>query len=142
MGDFNAVIGEHFITIGLPFWLYNFKKFGWTGDGLDVVVHHAWVATYLPTWDPNGPWKWFWMAFNYEPAVPLSDIIKFSMPLVIFVLMYSGSYAAAVKVALFCVGAYPIEELVVTSVCAFSMTCIINLFWYLVGDVASTWPSR
>ena len=128
-GDFDAVIGEHFLTIGIPYWFYNLKKFGWIEDGLNALVHRAWVATYSPTWDPNGPWKWFWKAFNFEPAVPLSDINKFYMHLVIFRLVYSGSYAALGKVAMFWVAAYPIEELVGTLVCAFPMTFIIKLFW-------------
>ena len=47
--------------------LYNFKKVQWVERALTAFVHRAWMATYQPDWDPNGPWKWFWKLSNWEP---------------------------------------------------------------------------
>ncbi|KAF4428941.1 het domain-containing [Fusarium acutatum] len=44
---------------------YSFKKYRWVERTLSAFVHRAWMATYQPDWDPNGPWKWFWKLSNW-----------------------------------------------------------------------------
>lgn len=39
--------------------LHCFIKRRWVDRALSAFVHGAWMATYQPGWDPNGPWKWF-----------------------------------------------------------------------------------
>ncbi|RBR22706.1 hypothetical protein FVER53590_03256 [Fusarium verticillioides] len=57
---------------------YNFKKFQWVERALTAFVHRAWMATYQPDWDPNGPWKWFWKLSNWEPPIPFRTLTKWT----------------------------------------------------------------
>ncbi|KAF5984225.1 hypothetical protein FCOIX_2728 [Fusarium coicis] len=55
---------------------YNLKKLQWVERALTAFVHRAWMATYQPDWDPNGPWKWFWKLSNWEPPIPFRTLTK------------------------------------------------------------------
>lgn len=57
-------------TLFYIFWtLYNYKKIGWAEEAVNSFVHRAWMATYRPDWDPNGPWKWFWKLSNLKAPI-------------------------------------------------------------------------
>ena len=43
---------------------------------MNAFVHRAWMATYQPGWDPNGPWKWFWKVSNWEPPIPFKNFVE------------------------------------------------------------------
>ncbi|KAF5696962.1 het domain-containing protein [Fusarium mundagurra] len=55
---------------------YSFNKYQWVERTLSAFVHRAWMATYQPDWDPNGPWKWFWKLSNWEPPIPFRTLMK------------------------------------------------------------------
>jgi len=71
-GDENSMSTLFYIFYGL----YSFKKRQWVEKALNAFVHRAWMATYQPDWDPNGPWKWFWKLSNWEPPIPFRTLMK------------------------------------------------------------------
>lgn len=71
-GDENSMSTLFYIFYSL----YDFKKLQLVERALNAFVHRAWMATYQPDWDPNGPWKWFWKLSNWEPRIPIRTLMK------------------------------------------------------------------
>jgi len=71
-GDANSWSTLFHIIYGL----YVFKRCRWVERALGAFVHRAWMATYQPDWDPNGPWKWFWKLSNWEPTISFRMLNK------------------------------------------------------------------
>ena len=91
--------------------LYNFKKRQWVERALNAFVPRAWMATYQPGWDPNGPWKWFWMVSNWEPPIPFRTLMKLWCPFVFFLSFETKSWSGVAIVTLYWLPVFSKQEL-------------------------------
>ena len=71
-GDENAMSTLFYIIYAL----YVLKQRQWVKRALNAFVYRAWMATYQPDWDPNGPSKWFEKLSNWEPPIPFRTLMK------------------------------------------------------------------
>ena len=87
--------------------LYNLKKLQWVEKAVTAFVHRAWMATYQPDWDPNGPWKWFWKLSNWEPPIPFSTLMKWWCSFVFFSSFQTNDWWRVVSVTLYWLPLFP-----------------------------------
>lgn len=91
--------------------LYSFKKHEWVEKALSAFVHRAWMATYQPDWDPNGPWKWFWRLSNWEPPIPFRTLMKWWCSFVFFLSFQHRNYLGVAIVSVYWLPLFPVQEL-------------------------------
>lgn len=127
-GDLDPIIGDHWITVGIPYMIYNLKKHHWIEVALRAIVHRAWLATYSPDWDPNGPWRWFWKVFNFEPWIPFSEINKILCRLLFTLYMASGFWAGVGQITIYWSVVYPVNELIGMYIICFVVQGLARLF--------------
>ncbi|KAM7182845.1 hypothetical protein V8F33_013971 [Rhypophila sp. PSN 637] len=127
-GDMNEVIGNNWITVGIPYFIYNMKKQVWLEEALQASVHRAWLATYSTDWDPNGPWRWFWKVYNFEPWISFKEINKFFCRLMFCMSMSFGIWSGVAQVTLYWVVVYPVDELVGMYVISLVGLVLMRLF--------------
>jgi hypothetical protein len=91
--------------------LYNFQKIQWVHKALTMFVHRAWMATYRPDWNPNGPWKWFWKLSNWKPPIPFRTLMKWFCSFTFFIHFYTNNWSGVTMVTLQWLPLFPKEEL-------------------------------
>ena len=106
-GDENSMSTLFYIFYGL----YNYKKFQWVERALTAFVHRAWMATYQPGWDPNGPWKWFWKVSNWEPPIPFRTLMKWWCRFVFYLNFQTRNWSNVTMVTMYWLPLYPKQEL-------------------------------
>ena len=124
-GDENATSTLFFIFYTL--WCY--KKRRWVERALHAFVHRAWMATYQPDWDPNGPWKWFWKLSNWEPPIPFRTLMQWWCSFVFFLNFHTGSWSQVVVVTLYWLPLYPKRQLMNMYVTAVSTKIVLSFFF-------------
>jgi len=106
-GDENSLSTLFYCFYGL----YSWKKREWVEDGLNAFVRTAWMATYRPDWDPNGPWKWFWKVSNWEPPVPFKTMMKWFCQVLFSVSFMLGFWSGVGIITFYWMPLYDREEL-------------------------------
>ncbi|KAH7311345.1 hypothetical protein B0I35DRAFT_395990 [Stachybotrys elegans] len=106
-GDENSMSVLFYIIYGL----YCFKKRQWVERAMTAFVHRAWMATYQPDWDPNGPWKWFWKLSNWEPPIPFGTLRKWWCSFFLLLFFLANSWSEMGMVTLYWLRLYPKQEL-------------------------------
>jgi hypothetical protein len=91
--------------------VFAFMQRGWIDRTLHVFVHRAWLETYSPAWNPNGPWKWFWKLSNYEPPIPFMTMVKYYCQFMFLNLLLLESYEGMVPISLYWSLCFPKREL-------------------------------
>jgi hypothetical protein len=81
--------------------VFAFMQRGWVDQALHAFVHCAWFETYSSTWNPNGPWKWFWKLSNYEPPIPFRTMAKYFSRSAFFYSLLKGFYGVTVSIGLY-----------------------------------------
>ena len=109
--------------------LYNLKKLQWVERALTAFVHRAWMATYQPDWDPNGPWKWFWKLSNWEPPIPFSTLMKWWCSFGFFLSFQINDWWRVVSVTLYWLPLFPKQELINMFVTAIFTKIILSFFF-------------
>lgn len=121
-GDENSMSTLFFIF----YFLYCFKERQWVERALNAFVHRAWMATYQPGWDPNGPWKWFWKVSNWEPPIPFMTLMKWWCSFIFFLSFQTETWSSVAIVTLYGLPLFPKRELMRMYVTA---TFTKVLFW-------------
>ncbi|KAI8649100.1 HET domain-containing protein [Fusarium keratoplasticum] len=124
-GDENSMSTLFYIFYGL----YSFKKHQWVERALNAFVHRAWMATYQPDWDPNGPWKWFWKLSNWEPPIPFRTLMKWWCSLVFFLSFETESWSGVGIVTLYWLPLFPKQELMNMYVTAMFSKIVLSFFF-------------
>ena len=124
-GDENSMSTLFYIFYGL----YNFKKLQWVERALNAFVHRAWMATYQPGWDPNGPWKWYWKVANWEPPVPFRTLMKWWCSLGFFLSFNAKSWSGVAIVTLYWLPLFPKQQLVDMYVTAMFTKIVLAFFF-------------
>ena len=124
-GDENSMSTLFYIFYGL----YNYKKRQWVERALNAFVHRAWMATYQPGWDPNGPWKWFWKVSNWEPPIPFRTLMKWWCRFLFFVSFETKSWSKVAIVTLYWLPLYSKKELMNMYVTAMSTKILLSFFF-------------
>ena len=91
--------------------LYCFKRRQWVEKALNAFGHRAWIATYQPDWNPNGPWKWFWKLLNWEPPIPFRTLMKLSCSFMFLLSIQTKSWSIVATVTLYWLPLFPTREL-------------------------------
>jgi hypothetical protein len=107
LGD---MIDKNWLVIGI-YGAFTFMQREWVEQALHAFVHRAWLETYSPTWNPNGPWKWFWKLSNYEPPIPFMTMMKFYCNVMFTLCMMTGFYSGLVQITLYWFVCFPKDEL-------------------------------
>ena len=107
LGD---MIDKNWLVIGI-YGAFTFMQLEWVERALHAFVHRAWLETYSPTWNPNGPWKWFWKLSNYEPPIPFMTMMKYYCQLMFSLCVLTGFYSGLVQITLYWFMCFPKEEL-------------------------------
>ena len=124
-GDENSRSTLFYIFYGL----YDFKRRRWVERAFYAFVHQAWMATYQPDWDPNGPWKWFWKLSNWEPPIPFRTLMKWWCTFCFFLSFETKRWSGVVMVTAYWLPLFSTQEL--TNLCVTAMfTKIIRLFYF------------
>jgi hypothetical protein len=123
-GDENGMSTLFYIFYGL----YNFKKLQWVERALNAFVHRAWMATYQPDWDPNGPWKWFWRLSNWEPPIPFRTLMKWWCSFVFSFSFLAESWSGVVVITLYWLPLFPKQELMGMFVIAMLAKLVLSFF--------------
>lgn len=117
-------------TLFLIFYaLYSFKKLQWVERALNAFVHRAWMATYQPDWDPNGPWKWFWTLSNWEPPIPFKTLMKWYCSLTFFLSFTTESWSGVAIVTLYWLPLFPTQELMNMYITAMFTKFVLSFFF-------------
>jgi hypothetical protein len=124
-GDENSMSMLFYIFYGL----YSFKKRQWVERALSAFVHRAWMATYQPNWDPNGPWKWFWKLSNWEPPIPFRTLMKWWCSFVFFLSFQSKSWSGVAIVTLYWLPLFPKQELMSMYLIATFTKIVLSFFF-------------
>ena len=124
-GDENSLSTLFYIFYGL----YNFKKIRWIEWALNAFVHRAWMATYQPDWDPNGPWKWFWKLSNWEPPIPFSTLMKWWCSLTFFFYFQFNLWSGVATVTLYWLPLYSKQDLMNMYVTAIFTKVLLSFFF-------------
>lgn len=106
-GDENSMSTLFYVFYGV----YSFKRIGWVERALNAFVHRAWMATYQPDWDPNGPWKWFWKLSNWEPPVPFRTLMKWYCTVGFFLYFNTGYWSQVAMITMYWLPLFPRKEL-------------------------------
>ena len=135
-------LGEHYLlrailgdenttgTLFLIFYsLYNFKTRQWVERALNAFVRRAWMATYQPGWDPNGPWKWFWKVSNWEPPIPFMTLMKWWCRFIFFLYFGTKTWLGVAAVTTYWLPLFPKQELMNMYVMAI-LTRIFRSFFF------------
>ena len=109
--------------------LYSYKKMRWVERALNAFVHRAWTATYQPSWDPNGPWKWFWKVSNWEPPIPFRTMMKLCCSLGFFLSFQTKNWSGVAIVTLYWLPLFPKQELINMYVTAVLTKTVLLLFF-------------
>ncbi|KAI9766766.1 MAG: hypothetical protein M1839_004770 [Geoglossum umbratile] len=123
-GDENSMSTLFYIFYGL----YSFKRRRWVGKALNAFVHRAWMATYQPDWDPNGPWKWFWKLSNWEPPIPFRTLMKWCCSFGFFLSFETKSWSGVAMVTLYWLPLFPKQELMNMYVTAMFTKIVLSFF--------------
>lgn len=107
-GDENSMSTLFYIFYAV----YVFKTNQWVEQALNAFVHRAWMATYQPDWDPNGPWKWFWKLSNWEPPIPFHTMMKWFCSLSFFLAFNNNGWLGVATITLYWLPEFPTQELV------------------------------
>ena len=105
---------------------YSFKKLRWVERALNAFVHRAWMATYQPDWDPNGPWKWFWKLSNWEPPTPFRTFMKWCCCMSFFVYFENKSWSGLAIDTLYWLPMFRKQELMIIYVSAMLMSIVLG----------------
>ena len=124
-GDWNSMSTLFYIFYGL----YSYKKRQWVERTLDAFVHRAWMATYQPGWDPNGPWKWFWKVSNWEPPIPFRTLMKWWCRFLFFLSLQTKSWSGVAIVTLYWLPLFSKKELMNMYVTAMSTKILLSFFF-------------
>ena len=124
-GDEYAMSTLFFIFYAL--WCY--KKREWVEQALHAFVHRAWMATYQPDWDPNGPWKWFWKLSNWEPPIPFRTLMQWWCSFVFFLNFHTGSWSQVLVVTMYWLPLFPKRQLMGMYVMAVSTKIVLSFFF-------------
>ena len=108
--------------------LYICKKQDWVKNALTAFVHRAWMATYQPDWDANGPWKWFWKLSNWEPPVPFKKLMKWWLYFNFLLHFEANSWSGMVRVTLYWLPLFPARELMNLYVRAMFTKIVVSFF--------------
>ena len=108
---------------------YSFKKLRWVERALNAFVHRAWMATYQPDWNPNGPWKWFWKLSNWEPPIPFRTLMKWWCSLSFFLSFQTESWSGVAIVTLYWLPLFPKQELMNMYVTAMFTKIVLSFFF-------------
>ncbi|UKZ84052.1 hypothetical protein TrVFT333_011868 [Trichoderma virens FT-333] len=122
-GDENSMSTFFYIFYGL----YIFKQREWVEKALNAFVHRAWMATYQPDWDPNGPWKWFWKLSNWEPPIRFSTLMKWLCSFGFFLHFETNGWSGVAVVTLYWLPLFPSQELVSMYVIAMFTKIVLSL---------------
>ncbi|KAH8722798.1 hypothetical protein GQ44DRAFT_346051 [Phaeosphaeriaceae sp. PMI808] len=101
----------------------------WIKQLLMAIGHHAWFATYQPTWRANGRWRPFWYLFNYAPPIPFSTLMKYFCQAVLVLLLKKEVYSGACIIAGYWLQFYPFRELVMTCVDGLILKYFLEWFY-------------
>jgi hypothetical protein len=123
--DENSMSTLFYIFYGL----YSFKKRQWVERALNAFVHRAWMATYQPDWDPNGPWKWFWKLSNWEPPIPFRTLMKWWCSFGFFLSFETKSWSGVAIVTLYWLPLFPKQELMNMYVTAMFTKIVLSFFF-------------
>ena len=124
-GDENSMSTLFYIFYAL----YNFKKIRWIERALNAFVHRAWMATYQPDWDPNGPWKWFWKLSNWEPPIPFSTLMKWWCSFTFFIYFQFNLWSGVATVTLYWLPLFSKQELMNMYVTAIFTKIVLSYFF-------------
>lgn len=124
-GDENSM-GTLFFTFYV---LYNIKKHQWVRRALNAFVHRAWIATYQPSWDPNGPWKWIWKITNWQPPIPFKTLMKWWCSLRFFLDFQAKSWAGVAMVTAYWLPLFPTRELMNLYITAILTKIVLSFFF-------------
>lgn len=124
-GDENSMSTLFYIFYGL----YCHKKRQWVERALSAFVHRAWMATYQPGWDPNGPWKWFWKMSNWEPPIPFTTLMKWWCSFVFFLYFQIKNWSGVAVVTLYWLPLFSKRELTNMYVTAMFTKMVISFFF-------------
>ncbi|KIW02006.1 hypothetical protein, variant [Verruconis gallopava] len=109
------LVNEEYLSsswIRLALWgLFVHMQFRWVDGALHMFVHHAWVRTYSPTWNPDGRWRWFWKLSNYEPPIPFRTMMKFYCQVLFFTSAALGFWNGVAMVTTYWWPLFPKDEL-------------------------------
>ena len=83
----------------------------WVQRAVHAFVHRAWMATYRPDWDPNGPWKWFWKLSNWEPPIPFKTLMKWWCSFRFFLSFQDREWSRVAMITLYWLPLFPMQEL-------------------------------
>lgn len=123
-GDENSMSTLFYIVYGL----YCFKQHQWVERALNAFVHRAWMATYQPDWDPNGPWKWFWKLSNWEPPIPFRTLMKWWCSFDFFLSFETKSWSGVATITLYWLPLFPKQELMNMYVTAMFTKIVLSFF--------------
>ena len=107
-GDTNSMSMRFFIAYGL----YSYMQQELVERTIKAFVHRAWMATYQPDWNANGPWKWFWRLSNWEPPIPFRTLSKYLCSLEFFLYFGFEYWFGVAHVTLRWLLLFPKEELI------------------------------
>ena len=124
-GDENSMSTVFYIFYGL----YCFKKHQWVERALNAFVHQAWMATYQPNWDPNGPWKWFWKLSNWEPPIPFTTLMKWWCSFQFFLSFETNFWTGVAVVTLYWLPLFSKQELMSMYVTAMFTKIVLSFFF-------------
>ncbi|KAH8811279.1 hypothetical protein F5884DRAFT_269731 [Xylogone sp. PMI_703] len=124
-GDENSMSLLFYIFYGL----YTFKRRQWLERALNTFVHRAWMATYQPDWDPNGPWKWFWKLSNWEPPIPFRTLMKWWCSFAFFLSFTTQSWSGVAIVTLYWLPLFPKQELMNMYATAILTRIVLSFFF-------------
>ncbi|KAM3072515.1 hypothetical protein ACMFMG_009313 [Clarireedia jacksonii] len=123
-GDENSMSTLFYIFYSL----YTFKKLHWVEIALNAFVHRAWMATYRPDWNPNGPWKWFWKLSNWEPPIPFRTLMKWWCRVCFLIHLQARNWSAVVAITAYWLPLFPTEELISMYVMGVFTNMILSFF--------------
>ena len=124
-GDENSMSTLFYIFYAL----YNFMKLQWIEMALTAFVHRAWMATYQPDWDPNGPWKWFWKLSNWEPPIPFSTLTRWWCSFFFFVSFQFNFWSGVAMITLYWLPLFSKQELMNMYVTAIFSKIVLSFFF-------------
>ena len=124
-GDENSMSTLFYIF----YFFYTFKKNQWVERALKAFVHRAWMATYQPDWDPNGPWKWFWKLSNWEPPIPFESLMKYYCSFIFFYSFLTESWVRVATITLYWLPLFSTRELMKMHVLAMFTKIVLSFFY-------------
>lgn len=124
-GDENSMSALFYIFYGLCC----YKRNQWVERAVNAFVHRAWMATYQPDWDPNGPWKWFWKLSNWEPPIPFRTLMKWWCSFRFFLSFQAKDWSGVAIVTLYWLPLFPKQELMNMYVTVIFTKIVLSFFF-------------